>query len=101
MNAPGHLLTGVGIIFFLPNNNRPKIQTDKITKRMRKTKDDEMLKSVERTEICSPSDEDPLPTNVRNKAIHVRRAANPLNFFENGETIMAAIAPIQTRTFRL
>jgi hypothetical protein len=87
--------------FLLPNNNRPKIQTDKITKRIKKTKDDEILKSVERTEICSPCDEDPLPTNVRNKAIHVRRAANPLNFLENGDTIIAAIAPIQTRTFRL
>jgi hypothetical protein len=68
---------------------------------MMKTTDDEILKSVERTEICSPSDEDPLPTNVRNKAIHVRRAAKPLNRLENGETMMAAIAPIQTRTFRL
>jgi hypothetical protein len=69
--------------------------------RIRKTTDEEILKSVERTEICSPCEDDPLPTNVRNKAIHVRRAANPLNFFENGETMMAAIAPIQTRTFRL
>ena len=95
------MLTGVGMTFFLPNNNRPKIQTDKIMNRIRKTTDEEILKSVERTEICSPCEDDPLPTNVRNKAIHVRRAANPLNFFENGETMIAAIAPIQTRTFRL
>ena len=101
MNTLIHLLTGVGMTFFLPNNNRPKIHTVRITNRMMKTTDDEILKSVERTEICSPSDEDPLPTNVRNNAIHVRRAANPMNFFEKGETMIAAIAPIQTRTFRL
>jgi hypothetical protein len=68
---------------------------------MRKTTDDEILKSVERTEICSPCEDDPLPTKVRNKAIHVRRAANPLNRLEKGETMIAAIAPIQTSTFRL
>lgn len=68
---------------------------------MRKTTDDDILNSVERTEICSPCEDDPLPTKVRNRAIHVRKAANPLNLFEKGETIMAAIAPIQTRTVRL
>jgi hypothetical protein len=61
----------------------------------------EMLKSVERVEISCPCEDDPLPTNVRNNAIHVRNAANPLNRLEKGETIMAAIAPIQTRTVRL
>ena len=60
-----------------------------------------MLKSVESVEICSPCDEDPLPTNVKNKAIHVSKAAKPLNLLENGETMMAAMAPIQTRTVRL
>ena len=94
------LTEGVGIIFFMLNS-RPNIHTDRITKRMRKTTDDEILKSVERVEICSPCEDDPLPTNVRNKAIHVRRAAKPLNRFENGETMIAAIAPIQTRTVRL
>jgi hypothetical protein len=60
-----------------------------------------MLKRVERVEICSPCEDDPLPTKVRNSAIQVRKAANPLNLLENGETMMAAIAPIQTKTVRL
>ena len=94
------MLTGVGTIFFLPKS-RPKIQTERITKRIRKTTDEEMLKSVERVEISCPCEDDPLPTKVRNKAIHVRKAANPLNRLEKGETMIAAIAPIQTRTVRL
>ncbi len=94
------LTEGVGTIFFRPIR-RPNIQTDRITKTIKNTTDDEMLKSVERAESCSPCEDDPLPMKVRNSAIQVRNAANPRNLFEKGETIMAAIAPIQTRTVRL
>jgi len=46
-----HLLTeGVGTIFFLPSS-LPNIQTDRITKTIRKTTDEEILKSVESVEI--------------------------------------------------
>jgi hypothetical protein len=101
MNASIHLLTeGAEMIFFLPSS-RPNNQTDRITNTIRKTSEDEMLRRVERVEICSPCEDVPLATNVRNKAIQVRKAAKPLKRFENGETTMAAMAPIQTRTVKL
>ena len=94
------LTEGVGTIFFLPKS-RPKSQTDRNTKTIRKTTDEEILNRVERLEISWFCEEDPLPTKVRNRATQVRNAAKPLNRLEKGETIMAAIAPIQTTTVRL
>jgi hypothetical protein len=37
----------------------------KVTKRIRKTTDDEMLKRVERVEIYSPCEADALPTSTQ------------------------------------
>ncbi len=68
---------------------------------IRKTNVADRLRYVVSCEISSPRDEEPLPTKVRNNATHVRNAANPRKRFEKGATMMAAIAPIQTRTVRL